>query len=174
MLCPMKMTDASSVRNQVTYHVIVQTYIALNADKIPPFVTPAYCHRKNPTLDIALDHLLDTNTRTDTDIADQGHSHILTDIEVTVTITPIEAVPDLIIDTTIGVFHATISPALTVIVVTYHTTNLPQIGALQHIQEITADPNPALHMSQVRKLSINPNIMELQQNLKIRGIPESQ
>ena len=46
----------------------------------------------------------------------------------------------------------------------------------QHIQDITADPNCDLHVDQVRKHNINLhlNIAELQQNLKIEGIPESQ
>ena len=130
---------------------------------------------KNPAPDIALDHLLDTITRTDSDIADQGHSPILTNIEVIVAITHREVVPDLITDATIGVLHDTITPELTVIGVTHHTADNPHIGVLQYSQEITADPNCDLHVNQVGKHNINfhPNIAELQQNLKIKGIPES-
>ena len=96
-------------------------------------------------------------------------------MEVIVIITHTEVIPDLIIDATIGVLHDAITPAPTIITVTHHTADHPHIGILQHIQEITADPNRDLHINQVRKYNINlhPDVAELQQNLKIEGIPES-
>ena len=72
--------------------------------------------------------------------------------------------------------HDAITPMLTVITMTHHTTDHPHIGVLQHLQEITADPDHNLHINQVGKHNINlyPNIAELQQNLQIEDIPESQ
>ena len=97
-------------------------------------------------------------------------------MEVIVTITPTEVIPDLIIDATIGVLQDAITPALTIIAMTHHTVDHPHIGVLQHIQEITADSDHDLHINQVRKhnIKLHPDVAELQQNLKIEGIPESQ
>ena len=129
---------------------------------------------KNPTPDITLYHLLDIVARTDTDIADQGRSPILTNIKVTVVMTPTYAVGT--VNATIRVLPNAVTPVLVIFAVTHHITDHPHIGVLQHIQEITADPDHVLHINQVRKFSINfhSNIAELLQNLKIEGIPESQ
>ena len=131
---------------------------------------------KIPTQSIAPDQLPDTITRTDTGAADPGCNPNHTDIEVIITTTPTEAVPGHITgraDTTIGVLHDTITPALTVITVTHHTTDHPHTGVLWHIQETTADSDHDLHIDQVRKHStkLHLNITEFQQNLKIEGIP---
>ena len=73
--------------------------------QIQPSGTPAHHHRQDSNTSIAQDLLLDTVTRTDTDTADAGHRPIPADIEVTVIMTPTEAIPGHIIetvDTTMG------------------------------------------------------------------------
>ena len=131
---------------------------------------------KDPTPDITLDHPLNTATRTGTDIADQGHSHILTYIEVIISITCTEVIPDLTIDATIGILHNTLTPALTIIAVTHHMADHPHIGVLWHTQETTADTNHNLHIDPVRKhnIKLHLDIAVPQQNLRVEGIPESQ
>ena len=64
------------------------------------------------------DQLLDTTTRTDTDIASQDHSHTLA---VTVAIIHTEIIPDHITDANTGALHDTVTPALIIIAVTHHT-----------------------------------------------------
>ena len=73
------------------------------------------------------DHLLDTATRTGTDIAGQDHSHTLEDIEVTITIIHTEVIPDHITDATTGALHDNVTSALIVIAVTHHTGDHPHI-----------------------------------------------
>ena len=90
----------------------------------------------------------------DTDTADQVHSPNPADIEVTVIVTPTEVIPGHIIetvDTTIGVLHDAIIPVLIVITMTHHMNGHPHIGIFQLTQKIAADPNHALHLSQVGK-----------------------
>ena len=120
-----------------------------------------------PTPGIAQGLLLDTVTRTGTETEDQTHSHVPADIIVTVITTSTEAIPGHIIETvdaTIGVLHDAIAPVLIITVVTHHTEDHPYIGVLQLIQKITADPDHALHINQVRKLrtSLHPILAELQ------------
>ena len=94
---------------------------------IPCSGTPAQCHRQDSTPGIAPDQLLDTITRTDTKTADQGRSPNTADIEVTVVMTPTEAVPGHIketVDTTIGVLCNNI------FAVTHHIQGHPHIGVL--------------------------------------------
>ena len=97
------------------------------------------------------------------------------DIKVIVIITHTEIIPDLIIDATIEVLHDAITPALTVIAVTHHTTDHFHIGVLWHTQEIIADSDHDLHTDQVRNhnISLHSYIVEPQQNLQVEGIPES-
>ena len=73
------------------------------------------------------DQLLDTTTRTGTDIAGQNHSHTPADINFTITIINTEAIPDHITDTTTKALHNTITPALNIITVTHHTRDHPHI-----------------------------------------------
>ena len=91
-------------------------------------------------------------------MADQDHSHILADIEVTVAITHTEVVSNLITDATIGALHDAITPALIVITVAHHTKDHPHAEVPQLIPEIVADPDHILHINQVRKpcLSLHP------------------
>ena len=130
-----------------------------------------------PTADITPDSLLDTVTRTDIDTADQGHSPVPADIEVTVIMTPTEAIPDHIIETvdaTIGVLHDTISPVFIIFAMTHHIKDHPDIEVLQLIQKIAAALSHVLHINQVRKLHINLHpIPSFQQNLKIGDTPEA-
>ena len=60
-------------------------------------------------------------------IADQDHSHTLTDIAVIVTITHTEVAPDHITDATIEAPHDVTTPALIVIAMTHHTGDHPCI-----------------------------------------------
>ena len=73
------------------------------------------------------DQLLDTATRTGTDIAGQDHSHTLADIEVTIAIVHTEVIPDHITDATTGTLHDTVTAALIVISVTHHTGDHPHV-----------------------------------------------
>ena len=59
---------------------------------------------------------------------------------------------------------------------THHITDHPHIGVCWLTWEITADPEHNLHIDQVRKhnIKLHRDIADLQQNLKIEGIPESQ
>ena len=72
------------------------------------------------------------------------------------------------------VLHDAITPVLTIIAVTHHTTDHPHIRVLWHIQETTADPDHDLHIDPVRKhnIKLHLNIAGPQQNLRIEGIPE--
>ena len=91
-------------------------------------------------------------------MADQDHSPTLTHIKVTVIITLTGVIPDHTIETVdamIEVLHDAIIPVLTIIVVIQHIEDYLHTEVFQHIQEITAHPNPTLHINQVRKLSIN-------------------
>ena len=83
--------------------------------------------KENNTLakGITPDQPLGTITRTGTNIAGQDHSHTLTDIKVTVTITHTEVVPDHITDAITGAHHDIITPALIVTAVTHHTRDHP-------------------------------------------------
>ena len=124
------------------------------------------------------DLLLDTITRTGTETADQGHSPVPSDIEVTVIMTPTEAGPGPIIETvdaTIGVLHDAITQVHIVFTMTHHIKDHPHTGVLQPIQKITADPNHLLHIKQGRKLHIKlyPILAELQKDFKIGDTPES-
>ena len=104
------------------------------------------------------DQLLDTITRTGTDIAGQDHSHNLTDIKVTVTTIHTEVVADHITDATTGALHDTITyPALIIIAMTHHTRDHPHVEVHQLIQEITADPDYIHHINQVRTPHLNPH-----------------
>ena len=122
-------------------------------DRIPPSGTPTHHHRKESNTR-QYTRLSSRHCHQDvysTDIADQDHSHTITDIKVIVAMTHTKVIPDLIIDATIGV-----------ITVTHHTTDHPHIGVVWHIPETTAYPNHNLHTDQVRTDSINlqPNIAE--------------
>ena len=101
------------------------------------------------------DQLLDTVTRTGTDIAGQDHSHTFTDIKVTVAIIHTEVIPDHITDTTAGALHETITPALIIIAMTHHTRDHPQVIVHQLIPETTADPDHIHHINQVRTPHLN-------------------
>ena len=101
--------------------------------------------------------LLDTTTRTGTDLTGQDQSHTLADIKVTVTIIPTEVIPDHTTDATTGALYNTITPALIVITVTHHTGDHPHIEVYQFIPEMAADPNHIHHINQVRTLHPNPH-----------------
>ena len=104
------------------------------------------------------DQLLDTNTGTDTDTADQDHSPNHADIEAIVITPPTEAIPSHItrrIDATIEVFHDAVAPVLIIITMTHHTKDHPRAEVPQLIPEITADPDHVLHINQVRKPHLN-------------------
>ena len=93
--------------------------------------------------------------------------------------TPAEAIPGHTIEmvnATIGVLYDAITPVLIIFAVTHHIEGHPHKGVLQLIQKIAADLDHALHINQVRKLciSLHPILTELQQDLKIEDIPESQ
>ena len=93
--------------------------------------------------------------------------------------TPTEAIPGHIIETvdaTIGVPYDAIIQVFIDFVVTHHIKGHPHIGVLHLTQKTAADPNHALHISQVRKFhtSLHPILADLQQNLKIADILESQ
>ena len=100
------------------------------------------------------DQLLDT-TWTGTDIAGQGHSHTPIDINVTVAIIHTEVIPDHITDITTEALSDTITPALITIAMTHHTGDHPHIEVYQPLQEITAGPDHALHINQVRTPHLN-------------------
>ena len=81
--------------------------------------------------------------------------------------TPSEAIPGHIIetvDTTIGVLCDDVTPVLIVTAMTHHIEDHLQVGVLQLIQKIAADPNHTLHINQIRKLFIcfHPILAELQ------------
>ena len=101
------------------------------------------------------DQLLDTTTRTGTDIAGQDHSHTLTDIKVPVTVIHTEVIPDHITDATTGALHDTIMPALIIITMTHHTGDYSRAEVHLLIPEITADPDHAHHINQVRTPHLN-------------------
>ena len=104
---------------------------------------------------IAPDQFLDTGT--DTDMEDQDDSHILSDIEVTVTIAHTEVIPHLITDITIGVLHDAITPAPIFITMIHHTEEHLHTEVPHLIPEIAAEPDQVLHINQVRKPSSNPS-----------------
>ena len=114
-------------------------------------------------------------TGTDTNIADQDHSHTLADIEVTVAITHTEAIPDHITDATIGALHDTITLALFIIAMTHHTRDHPHVEVPQLIPEITADPDNVPHINHIRTPHLNPHpfLAGQQENPKIRSKGES-
>ena len=72
------------------------------------------------------------------------------DIKVTVTIIHTEVVLDHITDATTGALYNTITPALIIINLTHHTRDHPHIEVYQPIPEITAGPDHAHHIYQVR------------------------
>ena len=82
------------------------------------------------------DQLLDT-AGTGTDIAGQDHSHILTDIKVTVMIAHSEIAPDHITDA----LQDIITPALTAIAEIHHTGDHPLVEVYQPIPETAAGPD---------------------------------
>ena len=104
------------------------------------------------------DQLLDTTPGTGTDIAGQNHSHTLMNIEVTVMIIHAEVIPDHITDVTIEALHDAITPALIATAVTHHTRYHPHAEVYQPIPEITAGPDHAHPINQVRTphLSLHP------------------
>ena len=111
-------------------------------------------------------------------MADQGHSPTLTHIEVPVIITLTGVIPDHTTETVnamIEVLHTTTIPVITAIAVIHHIKDHLHIEVLQHIQETTADPDPTLHINQVRKLSINlhSNVVGHQQHPQTEDTPES-
>ena len=124
-------------------------------ERIPPSGMPL-CHKRQHS-GIVPDQPLDTTTRTGTDIAGQDHSHTLMDIKVTVTIIHAEVIPDHITDAIIGPLHNTITPTLIIIAVTHHTGDHPHIVVYQLIPGITADPDHAHHINQVRTPHLNPH-----------------
>ena len=103
------------------------------------------------------DQLLDTATRTGTDIAGPDHSHTLTDSKVTITIIHTKVIPDHITDATTGALYDAITPALIVITVTQQTRDHPHIEVHQLIPEIIADPDHVHHINQVRTPCLNPH-----------------
>ena len=83
--------------------------------QIPPSGMPAYHHRLKSHTGHCTRLTFTTVTRTDTDRAGQGHRPIPTDITVTVTMIPTEAIPGHIIETidiTIGVLCDALTPVL--------------------------------------------------------------
>ena len=111
--------------------------------QIQPSDTPAHCHRHDSKPGIVQDLLLDTITRTGTYTEDQGCSPIPTDMEVTVIMTPTEAVPGHVIETvdaTIGVLHDAITPVLAIFAMTHHIEDHLHIGVLQLIQRLQQTP----------------------------------
>ena len=124
-------------------------------DRIPPSGTPA-CHKRWHTRLIP-DCPLDSTTGTDTGIAGQGHSYTLEDIEVTVAIMPAEVIPDHITDATTQALHDTITPALMITTVTWHTGDLHHVEAYQHTPEIIAGPSHAHYINPVRTPHLNPH-----------------
>ena len=103
------------------------------------------------------DILLDTTTRTDTDIAGQDHSHTLVGIEVTVMIIHAEVIPDHITDATKKALHDIITPAFITTTVVCHTGDHDVVEAYQPIPEIVAGPDQAHHINQVRTPHLNPH-----------------
>ena len=55
-------------------------------------------------------------------------------LRVIAAITHTETIPDFIIDATIGVLHDAITPALTIIDRTHHTTDHPHIGVVSTLK----------------------------------------
>ena len=107
------------------------------------------------TQDITPDPLLDIITRTDTGITGPGHSHTLTDIEVTVIITCTEVDPDHVTDTLTEACHVTIVQALIFITAKHHTGDHPHIEAPLLIPEIAAEPEHIPHTNKVRPPLLN-------------------
>ena len=112
---------------------------------------------KTVTQGIIPDQLLDTITRTGTDIAGHNHRHTLADFKVAVTITQTEVILDHITDTTTGTLHDTITPTLIIIAMTHHTRDHPHIGIPSLIPEIAAGPDHVHHINQVRTPHLNPH-----------------
>ena len=102
------------------------------------------------------DQLLNT-TRTGTDIAGQDHSHTPTTIKVTVAMINTEVIPDHITDVTTEGLQDTITPALIAITMTHCRGDHPHIEVYQPIPEITAGPDHAHHINQVRTPHLNPH-----------------
>ena len=106
----------------------------------------------------------------------QSHPHRY---KVTAITTPTDAIPGHItetVDATIGTLCDAVTPVLIIFTVTHYINDHPHTGVLQLIQKITGDPDHTLHINQVRKLciSLHPILADLQQNLKIEDIPQSQ
>ena len=103
---------------------------------------------------------------TGTDIACQDHSHTPTDIKVTASIIHTGVIPDHITDITNEALQDTISPALIAIAVTHHTGDHLHIEVYQPIPEITAGPDHAHHINQVRTPHLNPHPVPTEQQQK--------
>ena len=132
--------------------------------QIPPSGMPACHHRPNPIPGTTPDQLLVTITRTDTDIVDQDHSPILTDIAVTVAMIHTEDIPGHIIETidiTTGVLHNVSTPVIIVTPMTPHITDCLHTGAHQSTLGIRADHIPIQHTNKVsqalHKSSMHPS-----------------
>ena len=83
-------------------------------------------------------------------MANQDHSPTHANIKVTVIIALTGVVPHHTIETVdamIEVLHDTIIPVLTIITMIHYTEDHLYIEVFQHIQEITADPDPILHIN---------------------------
>ena len=79
------------------------------------------------------------------------------DIEVTVMIIHAEVVPDHITDITTEALHDTVTPALIIIAAKHHTRDHPHVEVHQPIPEITAGPDHAHCIIQVRTSHLNPH-----------------
>ena len=101
------------------------------------------------------DQILDTTTRTGTDIG-QDHSHTLMDIKVTVTLIHAEVIPDHITDDTTGTLHNTTTLAFIAIAVTHHSRDHPHVEVYQPIPGITSGPDHQQCINQVRTPHLNP------------------
>ena len=145
------MYAALNVMNMVTWWWIV--HIAYHPQVCQHTITG-----RNPIPDTALDQLLATVTRTDTDTADQGLSPIPTDIAATVTMIHTEDIPGDIIETidiTTGVLHNGLTTVIIIPTMTPHITDHLHTGAHQLTLRIRADHVPIQCTNQVSKLCLN-------------------
>ena len=126
----------------------------------------------------ALNQLLTTITRTDTDTADQGLTPVPADITTTVTTICTEDIPGHIIETidiTTGVLHDAHSPVIIIPAMTPHIIDYLCTGAHQLTPRIRADHLPVQQTNQVSKLCIHLQHIpaDLKMSCIIKEIQES-
>ena len=134
---------------------------------------------RNPIPGTALDHLLATVPRTDTDTADQGFNPIPADIAATVATIHTEDIPGHNIETmdiTTGILHDALTPVIIIPTVTPHITDHLHTGPHQLTLGIRADHIPNQRTNQVSKLCLNLQWIpaDLKTSCIINKIQESQ